>query len=51
MAALAAVVPLSVLAAGFAVELAGLRAVVAAFAVGNALLAVIVVGSRAVREL
>lgn len=51
MASLAAVVPLSVLAAGFAVELAGLRPVVVAFAVGNAVLTVVVVTSRVVREL
>ncbi|MDQ3994082.1 MAG: MFS transporter [Actinomycetota bacterium] len=51
MASLAAVVPLSVLAAGLAVELAGLRSVVVVIAAGNALLAVVVITSRAVREL
>jgi hypothetical protein len=42
MAVLAAVVPLSVLAPGLAVEFAGLRSVLIAFALGNAILALAV---------
>lgn len=50
MASLAIVVPLAVLPAGLLVEAAGLRAALIAFAVGNAVLALVVVASPSARR-
>jgi hypothetical protein len=51
MATLTAVVPLGVLMAGVAVEIVGLGAALAAFAVANALLALVAVAMPAARRL